>query len=208
MHRIIQVPKLGLWAGQPVKMLTRLSTNAPAIRNLAPIVAGVAFGVGASSLFRYVFRERQSPRSVWSGYDLNPESQHLKAEQVNTSFKRKGPAEKGSAIYVPRIALTGGPCAGKSSSMQNITDTLLKLGYDVYFVPEVPTVLMNGGCKYPGIDGGKLLVEFEIALMSLQLQMERSFTQIAASTARPSVLIMDRGLLDIKARCRLTSLPD
>jgi hypothetical protein len=175
--------------------------------NLAPLCAGVAVGIGASSLFRLIFRghetrgheTRRKSSSARAGYDLTPESQHLKAGQINTKFKRKGPAEKGSTIYVPRIALTGGPCAGKSSSMEHLTKSLLALGYDVYFVPEVPTVLMNGGCKYPGFNGGQALADFEVALMGLQLQMERSFTQIAASTSRPSVLIMDRGLLDIKA---------
>ena len=188
-----------------------VSTFANALRvNIAPIFAGFAVGIGASSLLRMAIRKyetRHNHSSATSGYDLIPESQHLKAGHVNTKFKRKGPAEKGSAIYVPRIALTGGPCAGKSSSMQHLTDSLLKLGYDVYFVPEVPTVLMNGGCKYPGFDGGQLLADFEVALMGLQLQMERSFTQIAASTSRPSVLIMDRGLMDIKA-CAPSPPPD
>lgn len=59
--------------------------------------------------------------------------------------------------------------------------------------------MMNGGCKYPGIDGGEALMEFEMALINLQMQMERTFTKVATSTGRPSVVIMDRGLLDIKA---------
>ena len=177
----------------------------PVGRNALPLVAGVALGFGASTILRILANRYQSRQQSTLGYDLKPESAHLKAGHINTKFKRHGPTEKGSTMYVPRIALTGGPCAGKSSSMQNLTESLLNLGYDVYFVPEVPTVLMNGGCKYPGFNGGQALADFEVALMGLQLQMERSFTQIAASTSRPSVLIMDRGLLDIKV-CNLATL--
>ena len=28
---------------------------------------------------------------------------------------------------------------------------LTKKGFDVYTAPEVPTVMMNGGCQYPGM---------------------------------------------------------
>ena len=118
---------------------------------------------------------------------------------MRSDFHKHGPREKGSKRDVVRIALTGGPCAGKSSSMKSLTEALHKLGYDVFFVPEAPTLLMNGGCRYPGLEGGSQLMDFEVALMSLQLQLERSFALVAASTDRPSVLIMDRGLMDIKA---------
>ncbi|EKX51647.1 hypothetical protein GUITHDRAFT_102909 [Guillardia theta CCMP2712] len=80
-----------------------------------------------------------------------------------------------NAIY--RVALTGGPCGGKSSSLDAIS-------IDIYTVPEVPTILMTGGCK---------------ALIDLQIQMEDSFYQIAQTTGRTSVIVMDRGILDISA---------
>lgn len=72
-------------------------------------------------------------------------------------------------------------------------------GFDVYLCPEVPTLLLNAGARYPGLDGGNELVQFEISLVELQLQMELSFYQIAQSTGRPSVIIFDRGLLDFAA---------
>ena len=58
---------------------------------------------------------------------------------------------------------------------------------------------MNGGCKFPGTSNDEMLMEFESALLLEQLQSERSFLMIAASTGRPSVVVMDRGLMDIKA---------
>lgn len=98
-----------------------------------------------------------------------------------------------------RIALTGGPCGGKSSSLDHLTAALTARGFDVLCVPEVPTLLLNGGCRFPGLDGGQKLVTFESALLSAQQQLEESFAEIAQSTKRASVLVMDRGLLDIAA---------
>ena len=73
------------------------------------------------------------------------------------------------------------------------------IGYRVYCVPEVPTILMLGGCEFPGSQGGDRLLCYENKLLDLQLEMEEAFVQIAASTGRKSVVIMDRGALDIKA---------
>lgn len=65
---------------------------------------------------------------------------------------------------------------------------------------EVPTLLINGGCKYPGANGPEeKLVAFEAALIELQLQMEQSFYNIARSTGHHSVIIYDRGILDVAA---------
>jgi len=103
---------------------------------------------------------------------------------------------------VRTIVLTGGPCGGKSSSLDKIIETFAAKGYDVLAAPEVPTILMNGGCRYPGIDGGKKLEDFEIALMSLQMQMEDSFRRVARSTGRPTLLVLDRGMADPAAYIR------
>jgi len=101
--------------------------------------------------------------------------------------------------YVYRVVLTGGPCGGKSSSLAHFTKELNELGFDVYTVPEVPTIMMNGGCVFPGTSDDAKLLEFESALLQLQLQSERSFLQVASSTHKPSVVVMDRGVNDIKA---------
>lgn len=107
---------------------------------------------------------------------------------------RVPPSSKRSKVY--RVVLTGGPCGGKSTSLKHLTKSLNERGFDVYAAPEVPTIMINGGCQYPGMDGKKELEEFETALLKLQIQMEKSFTRCAASTGRPSVLVLDRGLMD------------
>jgi hypothetical protein len=51
--------------------------------------------------------------------------------------------------YVVRIALTGGPCAGKSSALAVLTEKATAEGFDVYVGPETATVLMNSGFRFP-----------------------------------------------------------
>uniref|UniRef100_A0A7S2DHA1 NadR/Ttd14 AAA domain-containing protein n=1 Tax=Octactis speculum TaxID=3111310 RepID=A0A7S2DHA1_9STRA len=100
---------------------------------------------------------------------------------------------------VHTVVLTGGPCGGKSSLLSLLTDKLKGRGVDVYCCPEVPTILISGGCVYPGENAGQKLIDFETGLIELQMQIEDSFLKIASSTGRPSVVVMDRGLLDIPA---------
>ena len=43
------------------------------------------------------------------------------------------------------------------------------------------------------------LLAFEQGIIELQMQVEQSFLSFARSTGRPSVVVFDRGLLDIPA---------
>ena len=96
--------------------------------------------------------------------------------------------------------LTGGPCGGKSSSLNHLRMLLEKAEYDVLTVPEVPTILMSNGAQFPGMDGNREnLLAYESQLIKLQLAMEDTFVGIARSTKRRSVVICDRGSLDVAA---------
>jgi len=97
------------------------------------------------------------------------------------------------------IVLTGGPCGGKSSALVHFSTALKEIGFDVYTVPEIPSILMTNGCRYPGLDGGQKLIDFETYLINFQIAAEDSFIGIAKSTGRPSVVICDRGVLDVPA---------
>lgn len=66
-------------------------------------------------------------------------------------------------------------------------------------VPEIPTILITGGCAYPGLEGGDQLFHFETAILQAQLQLESSFEMVAKSTGKPSILLMDRALMDVAA---------
>jgi len=100
------------------------------------------------------------------------------------------------------VVFTGGPCAGKTSALEFVMKSLQAMGYRVYTVPEIPTILMSNGPRYPGYNQGgsneKLFV-FETNLLNLQLSIENSFGGIAETEDAPTVIIHDRGLLDVKA---------
>ena len=43
------------------------------------------------------------------------------------------------------------------------------------------------------------LLGFEQSIIEMQIQLEESFIRVAKSTGRPSVVVFDRGLLDVPA---------
>lgn len=61
--------------------------------------------------------------------------------------------------------------------------------------------MINGGCRYPGLalQMQDQLLAFEKSIILVQMQIEESFVDVARSTGRPSVVVYDRGLLDIPA---------
>jgi len=100
---------------------------------------------------------------------------------------------------VTKVVLTGGPCGGKSTILESIKTRFEGEGYKVFSVPEIPTMMIAGGCEYPGHDGREKLMAFETALIKLQIQAEESFLAVARSTGQKSIVVFDRGLLDIPA---------
>ena len=73
--------------------------------------------------------------------------------QIDTS-------ELSSIRHAPifRVALTGGPCSGKTSSMVVLQDRFRNMGWNVYVVPEAPTLVFGGGVSYPELpDQGSIL---------------------------------------------------
>jgi signal recognition particle GTPase len=46
---------------------------------------------------------------------------------------------------VTRILLTGGPCAGKTTSLAKMQAAFDNKGFRVYCVPEAATMMMKGG---------------------------------------------------------------
>merc|ERR1712072_375341 len=88
-----------------------------------------------------------------------------------------------------------------------MSKALTDKGYSVFFAPEVPTVLLTGGCLPQlltsfgeSAEGNHAaLVAFETQLLKLQLQQEDAFNKIAASSGKPSVVFFDRGSTDVPA---------
>ena len=49
---------------------------------------------------------------------------------------------------ITRVVLTGGPCAGKTTAVAQIVDHFSRLGYKVFTVPEIPTMVTKIGWSY------------------------------------------------------------
>ena len=75
-------------------------------------------------------------------------------------------------------------------------------GFDVYVGPETATILFNSGYEVPPDSSQEekqqLKFNFQFNLTELQLALERSLTNIASRTGRPSIIVFDRGILDTR----------
>lgn len=60
-------------------------------------------------------------------------------------MKKRSSAGLRDSQHIYRIALTGGPCAGKSTSLSMMQSWLSDRGYKVYTLPETATLMMKAG---------------------------------------------------------------
>lgn len=100
---------------------------------------------------------------------------------------------------VLNIVVTGGPCGGKTTALDEITKLLRSYGYTVYIVNETATELMNDGIK-PFGEGNLSKYTFQEVLFDAQVEKERIRKISARLCSNDKVaIIYDRGLLDGKA---------
>jgi len=100
-----------------------------------------------------------------------------------------------------KICFTGGPCAGKTTSMAHIKE---KLGshFMVYTLPELAATTFGSGVTIvPHEFTEDTHVVFTGGIMQMQIQMEDYFTQIAAIQKKDVVILTDRGVMDNTAYC-------
>ena len=50
-----------------------------------------------------------------------------------------------SKYPIYRVCLTGGPCAGKTTALVSLTESLIKEEFNVLTVPEAATLMMSAG---------------------------------------------------------------
>ena len=97
-----------------------------------------------------------------------------------------------------RIVLTGGPCAGKTTALVKIIEHFSSLGYKVFIIPEVPTLFSQAGMDYL-TDNHAFFYEGEKATLEMQLALEDKFMRIAETITTPTIIVCDRGTMDISA---------
>lgn len=94
------------------------------------------------------------------------------------------------------IALTGGPCAGKTTVLARLRRMKRIAGHELLFVPEAATMLVARGLVI-----GQDVVHFQTETLRLQLQLENAAMRRAQSLDRPCVIICDRGTIDGAGYC-------
>jgi len=97
-----------------------------------------------------------------------------------------------------KIAITGGPCAGKTTAMQKIVQEFTEKGYKVFVVCETATELISGGAK-PFGDNPIDMEEFQNYVLDLQLAKEKIFEKIALGYKQNTIILCDRGIMDNRA---------
>lgn len=97
---------------------------------------------------------------------------------------------------IKRIVLTGGPCGGKTSALSRIQQHFANLGYKVFTVPEVPTMVTSSGWNYM-TSNRAFYYEGEKVILELQLILEDEILHLAQTCTEPCLIICDRGALDI-----------
>ena len=99
---------------------------------------------------------------------------------------------------IKRIVLTGGPCAGKTTALVRIIEHFSSLGFKVFTIPEVPTLFTQAGMNYL-TKNQAFFYEGEKATLEIQLALEDKFLRMAEQCQTPSVIVCDRGAMDISA---------
>lgn len=97
-----------------------------------------------------------------------------------------------------KVALTGGPCGGKTTAIKTIEEEFIERGYHVIIVPEAATILINSGIR-PFGKNGLPMYEFQKYVMDLQFHLEDLAEKAAEEISEKTIIVCDRGLLDDKA---------
>ena len=79
-----------------------------------------------------------------------PDASPMRSRKASRSTPRRGSGKASGASNVTRIVLTGGPCGGKSTCLNQVIKRLQENQYDVLVAPEMPTFLKNQcECPFP-----------------------------------------------------------
>lgn len=125
-------------------------------------------------------------------------AQYYLADKFNNDDIKKQ-LHQNAHIY--RVVLTGGPCAGKSTMLSMIqTKFAQRTGIKVYTVPEAATLLVGGGLEWKDMTYEKV-IEYQLALLRVQVALEDQLFAIARANNQPSLIVSDRGCMDGRAYC-------
>ena len=101
-------------------------------------------------------------------------------------------------MEITKIAITGGPCGGKTTALERIRQVFTEKGYNVLLISEVATELLTGGVVPQTVERKEA---FQKNVMRLQLETEKVFCRAAKDVvnAEKTLIVCDRGIMDSKA---------
>lgn len=113
------------------------------------------------------------------------------------SSRASSPTDETRRIH--RVVFTGGPCAGKTTSINRIKSFFENIGWKVLCVPETATVLLSSGVYFCDLnDDSKML--FQENLLKTMLQIEDTINETAkhyvSEKNQNCLIIYDRGAMD------------
>lgn len=98
-----------------------------------------------------------------------------------------------------RIALTGGPCGGKTSALPYLKKRLTDIGYNVVTSPESATLLHGFGFDLIPSTNDDYNVARQVAMINTLLALEDAMAVMHHTSPKPTILLSDRGAMDAKA---------
>ena len=101
---------------------------------------------------------------------------------------------------IAKIALTGGPCAGKTTTISRIEEHLSDLGYHVLTINECATETIRNGIR-PFGNYAVGVYEFENEILNLQLFKEKRYQDFIKYYPDDTkiIILCDRGSVDVCA---------
>lgn len=110
-------------------------------------------------------------------------------------------------MNIYKIALTGGPCAGKTTIFNNLKELLKKDGYYVITIPESATYLIKNGI--PPLNNHNHAIHFQEQILNFQLNREKFALSYSINTLKTNpeffkgynaiIILCDRGIMDNRA---------
>lgn len=131
------------------------------------------------------------PPTLVANQDADRNQVYLKEKAVMDNPRQNS----GNPIY--KIVITGGPCGGKSTSLERIVKEMTEKGFRVFSVPEIPTLVVQaGGMILMSKFNMQERIKFQSLLIRFQMYAEDYFTRLAEMSKSPSIILCDRGTCD------------
>lgn len=108
-------------------------------------------------------------------------------------------------MSIPRIAITGGPAAGKTTVLHEIPK---RYGGQVLTMPEVASILFDGGFPKPGKDTDytdRWADSFQEPVIAVQRNMKNEYIEMPKIDL-PSEVGIRQGYLDLKSEVRVRDM--